>query len=164
MTSLKVTQNTQKWKYFIFFFFTSATNICTFRLFWVKFAPRWTFRPSSEAPNKENGCCRDSWSCTRRVCLDFLWDSGDRAHADPVVRTLCAPTFARFLQGQAPAGLWGNMKENSKQWNCKPASEWWYMRKRGQTEVRGRADTGTRSDLGGGAVGWLALLVAKVYR
>lgn len=38
------------------------------------------------------------------------------------------------------------------------------MRKRGQTEVRGRADTGTRSDLGGGAVGWLALLVAKVYR
>lgn len=111
----------------------------TFRLLWV--CPRW----SGEAPNKENGCC--SWTCDS-VSVWTVYET-------VVTELVGTSSWERSVFPHLPGSCGDGLVFEGKQWNCKPASGWSYTRKRGQTEVRGRADTGTRSDLGGGAVWWL---------
>lgn len=105
MILFKVTQNTPKWKHFIFLYRCYERSGCS------GFAPRW----SSEAPNKENGCC--SWTCDSVAAVSVCTVYETVVTELLVMRTLRVPTFARFLRGQA--GLWRKMKESSKQWNCK---------------------------------------------
>lgn len=92
MILFKVTQNTPKWKYFIFLYRCYERSGCS------GFTPRW----SSEAPNKENGCC--SWTCDSVAAVSVCTVYETVVTELLVMRTLRVPTFARFLRGQA--GLW----------------------------------------------------------
>lgn len=79
MTFPKVIQNSQKLKYFHFYylyFCLGAINCCSPRLFWVKIDPYlFNFRSTNVGQIKENGGLRESWNCKTVQETGKWWNS-----------------------------------------------------------------------------------------